>query len=152
MPIRIFIITDLPFTLLTRGTSSFPLYVIINSMPKISKKMLIYIVSGGLITSTCPGILITSWVDFWRWIFVRNAVKCGEKKNFHRVFLTSFSGECGESRWIIYFHRVLSIHIKKSRPNTRSDLWTTAWLQLLSPLRQLSLTSFKFHLILNQIE
>ena len=30
------------------------------------------------------------WVEFWRWIFVRNAVKCGEKKNFHRVFFTSF--------------------------------------------------------------
>ena len=39
-----------------------------------------------------------------------NAVK---KNNFHRVFLTSFCGECGESRWIIFFHRVLSILTKK---------------------------------------
>ena len=52
-------------------------------------------------------------VDVWWWIFVRIAVKCGEKNNFHRVFLTSFCGECGESRWIIYFHRVLSFLTKK---------------------------------------
>ena len=46
---------------------------------------------------------ISTRVEVWRWIFVRNAVKCGEKNNFHRVFLTSFCGECGESRWIIFF-------------------------------------------------
>ena len=39
-------------------------------------------------------------------------MKCGEKK-FHCVFLTSFCGECGESRWIIYIHRILSILTKK---------------------------------------
>ena len=36
--------------------------------------------------------------------------KCGEmwwkKNNFHRVFRTSFCGECGESRWIIFFTAV----------------------------------------------
>ena len=28
-----------------------------------------------------------------------------EKNNFHPVFLTAFCGECGESRWVIYFLR-----------------------------------------------
>ena len=36
-----------------------------------------------------------------------------EKNIFHHVFLTSFCVECGESRSIIYFHRVLSILTKK---------------------------------------
>ena len=45
-------------------------------------------------------------VEVWWWIFVRNAVKCGEKKNnFHRVFFTSFCGEWGESRWIFFSPR-----------------------------------------------
>ena len=59
-------------------------------------------------------------VEVWRWIFVRNAVKCCEKYNFHRVFLTSFCGECGESRLIIYFHCVLCILTKKKRSHTGS--------------------------------
>ena len=46
-------------------------------------------------------------VEVWWRIFVRNAVKCGEKNNFQRVFLTSFCGECGESQWIIVFHRLM---------------------------------------------
>ena len=33
-------------------------------------------------------------------------------KKIHRVFLTTFCSECGESRWIIYFHGILGI-IKK---------------------------------------
>ena len=76
-------------------------------------------------------------VEVWRWIFVRNAVKCGEKNNFHRVFLTSFCGECGESRWIIFFHRVLSILTKKNRPHTGSNLWPPACLQLLKVIWKL---------------
>ena len=30
-------------------------------------------------------------------------------KKFPRVFLTAFCSECGESRWIIYFHGILGI-------------------------------------------
>ena len=82
---------------------------------------------------------LASRVEVWWWIFVRNAVKCGEKKiNFHCVFLTSF---CGETRWIIYFHRVLSILTKKNCPHTGSNFWLPGCLPLLSPLRQLSLRS-----------
>ena len=62
-----------------------------------------------------------------------------KKNNFHHVFLTSFCGECGELRWIIYFHRVLSILTKKNSRHTGSNLWPHAFLPLLSPLRQLSL-------------
>ena len=51
--------------------------------------------------------------------------KCSEKK-IHRVFLTSFCGECGELRWIIYFHRVLSTVTKKNRPYTDWNLWLPA--------------------------
>ena len=93
----------------------------------------------------------TTRVEVWRWIFVKNAVKCGEK-NFRRVFLTSFCAECGESRWIIYFHRVFSILTKKNRPHTGSNFWPPAWPPLLSPLRQLSLTALHFLVNLNQIE
>ena len=82
--------------------------------------------------------------------------KCGEmwwkKNNFHRVFLTYFCGECGESRWIIYFHRVLSILTKKNHHHTGSNLCPPACHPLLSPLRRLSRTSSKFHVNLNQIE
>ena len=82
--------------------------------------------------------------------------KCDEmrwkKNNFHRVFLTSFCGECGESRWIIFFHRVLSILTKKNRPYTGSNLCPPACLPMLIPLRQLSLTCLLFLVNLNQIE
>ena len=91
-----------------------------------------------------------------RGLAVKFRKKCGEmrwkRNNFHRVFLTSFCGECGESRWIIYFHRVLSVLTKSNRPHTGSNLWLPAGLPLLSPLGQLSLTSLHFLANLNQIE
>ena len=33
----------------------------------------------------------TARVEVWRWIFLRNAVKCGEKKNFTAYFLHLFA-------------------------------------------------------------
>ena len=73
----------------------------------------------------------TSRVEVWWWIFVRNAVKCGEKKIFTAYFLHLFAvnavnrGELFFSprsrwrwvilfhrlmRWIIFFHRIHRIH------------------------------------------
>ena len=91
-----------------------------------------------------------------RGLVVNFRKKCGEmrwkKNNFHRVFLTSFCGECGESRWIIFFHRVLSILTKKNRPYTGSNLCPPACLPILIPLLQLSLTCLLILVNLNQIE
>ena len=72
------------------------------------------------------------------------------KTNIQRVFLTSFCGECGESRWIIYFHRFLDILRKMARPYAGSKLLPHACLQHLIPLRKLSLTAMIFPLNLSK--
>ena len=66
-------------------------------------------------------------VEVCWWIFVRNAVKCGEKK-FHRVFLTSFRGECGESRRIFF-----SLHSPQSPHFLQKFTEFTAFLTKIHP-------------------
>ena len=61
--------------------------------------------------------------------------------NFRLVILTSFCGNFGESRWLIYFHSALSILTKTILPYTGSNLCPPAFLLLLIPLRQLSIAS-----------
>ena len=94
----------------------------------------------------------TTRVEVWRWIFVRNAVKCGEKKILTAYLLHFFCGECGESRWTIFFSPRSQYSYKKESTHTDSNLWPPAYLHFLSPLRQLSLISVKFLVNLNQIE
>ena len=64
-----------------------------------------------------------------------------EKNKFYRVFLTFFCDECGESRWIIYFHRVFGNLTKKTRQNTGWNLLPLACFQFFIPLGQLSISS-----------
>ena len=56
-----------------------------------------YVITGKLRLKAETGRICINYfspnrVEIW-WIFVRNAVRSGEKNKFHRVFLTSFCGE-----------------------------------------------------------
>ena len=67
------------------------------------------------------------------WIFVRKAVKCGEKINFTAYLMLL-------RRWmrrIIYLHSFLGILIPKNLPYTGSNLSPSAFVQLPIPLSQL---------------
>ena len=55
-------------------------------------------------------------------------------KKFHCVFFTYLNGQCGESRWIIYIQRVLSILMKQQLPYTGENLLPPAWLHPIIPL------------------